>query len=313
VYQDLATKFFEHFLYIAGAMTHLGGGALSTQPEAASDGVNLWDPEDEFYYDAVVHPDGRFERLKVRSIVGLIPLFAVETLEPELLARVPEFKARLEWFLNYRPDLAALVSRWHDPGRGQRRLLSLLRGHRMKCLLRRMLDASEFLSPHGVRSLSRVHLGQPFVLDCGGHRFEVAYRSGESDSDMFGGNSNWRGPVWMPINYLIIESLQKFDQYYGPEFKVECPTGSRQFITLLQIAEEVTRRVVSTVLRDDKGIRPAMRDYQRLRGAPNFDEPLFYEHFDGDDGRGLGASHQTGWTGLVAKLLMPRDGGRRTR
>jgi hypothetical protein len=307
VYQDLATKFLEHFLYIAGAMTRLGGNALSTMPGVAADGVNLWDPEDEFYYDAVVHADGHYERLKVRSMVGLIPLFAVETLEPELLARVPEFKARLKWFLDYRPDLAALVSRWQDPGHGQRRLLSLLRGHRMKCLLRRMLDESEFLSPYGVRSMSRVHLGQPFAFDSGGHRFEIGYRPGESDSDMFGGNSNWRGPVWMPVNYLIIESLQKFHQYYGPDFKVECPTGSQRFITLLQVAEELTRRLVATFLRDDKGTRPAMRDYQRLREDPGFDHPLFHEHFDGDTGRGLGASHQTGWTGLVAKLLMRRD------
>ncbi len=299
VYQDLATKFFEHFLHIAEAMTRVGGDG--------QEGVSLWDEQDEFYYDVLHHPDGRAIPLKVRSIVGLVPLFAVETLEPEQLDKLPEFKKRLEWYLNHRPDLAALVSRWYEPGRGERRLLSLLRGHRMKCLLRRMLDENEFLSPHGVRSLSRVYRDRPYVFSCAGQNLTVRYVPGDSDSDMFGGNSNWRGPVWFPMNFLIIESLQKFHHYYGDDFKVECPTGSGKYVTILNVAEELTRRLTRLFLRDERGRRPADGDGGPFRADPKSPElVLFYEYFDGDTGRGLGASHQTGWTGLVAKLLQPR-------
>ncbi len=305
VYQDVATKFFEHFLHIAEAMTAIGGQPGVSGPE--SDGVGLWDEEDEFYYDQLCLPDGRMIRLRVRSMVGLIPLFTVEVLEPELLARLPDFARRLEWFLAYRPDLAALVSRWHEPGRGERRLLSLLRGHRMKRLLRRMLDEAEFLSPYGVRALSRYHQDHPYTLTCHGATFSVAYRPGESDSDLFGGNSNWRGPVWMPVNYLLIESLQKFHHYYGDDFKVECPTGSGRFLTIEQIAEELSRRLTRLFLRDENGRRPIFGDSARLQTDPHFrDYLLFHEYFDGDTGLGLGASHQTGWTGLIAKLLQPR-------
>jgi len=221
VYGDVATKFFEHFLFIAVAMTNIGDA-----------GIGLWDEGDRFFYDALALPNGRITQLKVRSMVGLVPLFAVEVLEPELLECVPDFHRRLQWFLKYRPDLAQLVSHWEEPGRGQRRLLSLLRGSRMKALLRRLLDESEFLSDHGPRTLSRVYRDRPFVFDCCGTPLTVTYRSAESDSGMFGGNSNWRGPVWFPVAFLLIESLQRFHHYYGDDFKVECPTHSGRFVTL---------------------------------------------------------------------------------
>jgi hypothetical protein len=239
----------------------------------------------------------------------LIPLFAVETLEPELLERVPEFKRRLEWFLAYRPDLAALVSHWTEEGRGHRRLLSLLRGHRMKRLLRRMLDESEFLSDYGVRALSRVHATEPYVFHVDGMDLRVTYQPAESDSGLFGGNSNWRGPVWFPVNYLLIESLQKFHHYYGDDFRVECPTGSGIYLTLEEVAAELSQRLSRLFLRDAAGRRAVFGDDERLQRDPHFrDHLLFHEYFHGDNGRGVGASHQTGWTGLIAKLLMPRRG-----
>jgi hypothetical protein len=298
VYEDIATKFFEHFLHIAEAMTNIGGDGK---------GVGLWDDEDGFYYDELNLPDGSIHKLKVRSMVGLIPLFAVETLEPELLAAVPDFARRLQWFLDYRPDLARLVSRWCDPGRGERRLLSLLRGHRMKCLLRRMLDETEFLSDYGVRAVSKVHEREPYTFWAGGRAHTVRYQPGESDSGLFGGNSNWRGPVWFPVNYLIVESLQKFHHYYGDDFKVQCPTGSGRFLTIGEVADELTLRLTRIFLRDPSGRRAVFGDSAKFQADPYFrDHLLFYEYFHGDTGRGIGASHQTGWTGLVAKLLQPR-------
>ncbi len=299
VYEDIASKFFEHFLHIAEAMNHIGGSNGA--------GVGLWNPEDEFFYDVLHLPDGRMQSLKIRSMVGLIPLFAVETLEPELLDKVPDFKRRLEWFLKYRPDLAALVSHWNHEGRGHRRLLSLLRGHRMKRLLKRMLDESEFLSQYGVRALSRVHEREPYVYRHNGMDLSVSYQPAESDSGLFGGNSNWRGPIWFPVNFLIIESLQKFHHYYGDDFKVECPVGSGQFVTLNEAANEIATRLTRIFLADRSGSRPAYGHHPRMQVDPHFrDHLLFYEYFHGDTGRGVGASHQTGWTGLVAKLLMPR-------
>jgi hypothetical protein len=298
VYQDIASKFFEHFLHIAEAMTKVGGDER---------GIGLWDEEDEFYYDELNLPDGRIRTLKVRSMVGLIPLFAVETLDPDLLDRLPSFRRRMEWFLNYRPDLANLVSRWFEPGLGERRLLSLLRGSRMKRLLRRMLDETEFLSPYGVRALSRAHLDQPYVFSCQGSWQAVHYEPGESRSSTFGGNSNWRGPVWFPVNFLIIESLQKFHHYYGDDFLVECPTGSGQYLTIQQVAQELSRRLTRLFLRDETGRRPVFGNCEKQQTDPHFrDYILFYEYFHGDTGKGLGASHQTGWTALVAKLLQPR-------
>jgi hypothetical protein len=293
VYEDMATKFFEHFLYIAAAMRDLGGRE-----------IDLWNEEDEFFYDVLHTPDGGAEPLKVRSMVGLIPLFAVEVLDAELLAQVPAFAARLEWFLDYRPDLAALVSRWHEPGKGDRRLLSLLRGHRMKRVLKRMLDECEFLSDHGVRALSKYHEANPYRLDIDGKEFSVSYQPGESESGLFGGNSNWRGPVWMPVNYLLWESLRRFHHYYGDDFKVECPTGSGHEMTLGEAANELARRLASLFLPGPDGVRPSLRALGPLAGDPHFkDHVLFWEYFHGDSGRGVGASHQTGWTGLIAELV----------
>jgi hypothetical protein len=296
VYEDIATKFFEHFLSIAEAMTNIG-----------QQGIGLWDDEDGFYYDVLNLPNGQTMPLKVRSMVGLIPLFAVETLEPCLLQRVPEFGARLEWYLAHRHTLAALVSRWCEPGQGERRLLSLLRGHRMKKLLRRMLDESEFLSDYGVRAVSRHHLEHPYTFQWNGQAMTVEYQPAESKSGLFGGNSNWRGPIWFPVNFLIVESLQKFHHYYGDDFKVECPTGSGQFATINEVATALSHRLTRLFLRDQNGRRPVFGGNERFQTDPHFrDYVLFHEYFHGDNGRGLGASHQTGWTGLVAKLLHPR-------
>jgi hypothetical protein len=292
IYQDVATKFFEHFLYIAGAMSDVG-----------RQGVALWDAEDEFFYDVLRREDGRAVPLKIRSLVGIIPLFAVEVLDAEPLAGVPEFADRLRWFLRYRPDLAGLVSRWHVPGAGDTRLLALLRGHRMKRVLRRMLDESEFLSPFGVRSLSRHHREEPFRLALDG-TFAVDYEPGESRTDLFGGNSNWRGPIWMPMNYLVVECLRRFHRYYGDEFRVECPTGSGVYMSLAQIADEIVTRVLRLFLPGPDGRRPYQGAAAALPGSE--DLLLFHEYFDGEDGRGLGASHQTGWTALVADLLHAR-------
>jgi Glycosyl hydrolase family 63 C-terminal domain len=296
VYEDIASKFFEHFLSIADAMNSMFG-----------DDVSLWDEQDQFFYDVLCLPDNRQVRLRIRSMVGLIPLLAVETLEPELLDKLPHFRRRLEWFLNHRPDLASLVSNWQAPGRGERRLLSLLRGHRMKQLLSRMLDESEFLSDFGLRALSRAHLEHPFELKLDQIDQSVRYTPAESDSRQFGGNSNWRGPIWMPLNYLLIEALQKFHHYYGNDFTVECPTGSGHFLTIEQVSIELTRRLSRIFLKDSAGERPVLRHQPQLQTDPNYRDCIpFYEYFHGDIGRGVGASHQTGWTSLIAKLLMPR-------
>jgi len=293
VYEDIATKFFEHFLYIAGALNGLD-----------TDGPPLWDETDEFFYDVLHLESGEFIPLKVRSLVGLMPLLAVETLEPELLERMPEFRRRLAWFLRNRPQLASLVASWEDPGVGERRLLALVHGHRMKALLRRMLDETEFLSPHGIRALSRIHRDEPYVLNIGGQEHRVEYEPAESRSGLFGGNSNWRGPIWFPINYLLIEALQKFDHYYGPDFRVELPAGSGQLASIGDVAAELSRRLESIFLVGADGRRPVFgSDESVQRDARWRDHVLFYEYFDGDTGRGVGASHQTGWTGLVAKLL----------
>jgi hypothetical protein len=296
VYQDTATKFLEHFLYIAGAMANIAG-----------EGIDLWDQEDEFFYDVLHGPHGEHVPLKVRSMVGLIPLFAVEVLDPELLDKVPDFKRHMEWFLNNRPDLASLISRWRDVGMGERKLFSLLRGHRMKRLLKRMLDESEFLSDYGVRALSRYHNDHPYVFHSGGDVFTVTYQPAESDSGLFGGNSNWRGPIWFPVNFLIIESLQRFHHYYGDEFKIEYPTGSGDYLTINNVADELARRLTKIFLKDGNGLRPLLGYNQKIQTDPLFrDYIMFHEYFHGETGHGLGASHQTGWTGLVAKLLQPR-------
>jgi hypothetical protein len=291
-YEDIASKFFEHFLQIAEAMAQ------------CAQGMGLWDDQDGFFYDVLYLPDGRMIPLRVRSIVGLIPLFAVETLEPELLEKVPHFKSRLEWLFKHRPDLASLVSRWHVTGSDDRRLLSLLRGHRMKLLLKRMLDETEFLSDHGVRALSRYHRDHPYNFVWDGHVTSVDYEPGESTSGLFGGNSNWRGPIWFPMNFLLIGALERFHHYYGDDFKIECPTGSGKFCTIKAVAAELRDRLCRLFLRGSSGRRPVNGENEKLQTDPHFrDYILFYEYFHGDNGRGVGASHQTGWTGLIAKLV----------
>ena len=297
VYLDMANKFFEHFLYIADAMETMGENCSG-----------LWDDEDEFYYDSLKLPDGNRIKLKIRSMVGLIPLFAVEVLDDELLQSQKEFADRLRWFLENRPDLAKLVSNWHDKGAGEKHLLSLLRGHRMKRILYRMLDETEFLGEYGIRAVSKYHEQHPYQLNIDGNILSVQYTPGESTTALFGGNSNWRGPIWMPPNYLIIESLQRFHHYYGDDFKVEYPTNSGEYFSLNDIATELSRRLMALFLRNNKGRRPVFGDNDKLQYDPDFNNYLqFYEYFHGDNGRGIGASHQTGWTALIAKLIQPRQ------
>ncbi|MFN8061609.1 MAG: hypothetical protein U0Q12_20800 [Vicinamibacterales bacterium] len=291
-YEDVASKFWEHFLYIANAM------GSRQRP-----GTSLWDEQDGLFYDVLHLPDGSRMPMKIRSMVGLIPLFAVETLEPEALAPLSGFKRRLEWFMANRPDLTAHVSTTHVPGRGERRLLSVVDADQLRRILHVMLDEREFLSPFGIRALSRYHREHPYVLTVDGVDHRVDYEPAESQTGLFGGNSNWRGPVWFPVNFLLIESLQKFHRYFGDEFRVECPTGSGRFMNLWDVSLEISRRLSSIFLADANGRRPVNG------GAELFHRPEwchlvpFHEYFHGDEGWGIGASHQTGWTGLVAKLL----------
>lgn len=292
-YQPLATKFFEHFLRIAGAMHNIGG-----------EGKSLWSSKDSFFYDVMYLEDGPSLRVKVRSIVGLIPLFAVETLKSEAYHQLPEFRAKLNSFLKRKPYLSSLVSRYSEPGKGHRRLLSVVQKYQLKAVLEYLLDEEEFLSPYGIRSLSKFHAKHPYRFYYEDEVFEVGYNPGESDSGMFGGNSNWRGPIWFPINYMIIESLIKFHNYYGDEFKVDFPTGSGHALTLLEIASELAKRCMKIFARDEQGKRPVFGDVDLFQENPYFkDHLLFYEYFHGDGGYGLGASHQTGWTGLIADMI----------
>lgn len=291
VYEDVASKFWEHFVYIARAMTDVAGE------------YDLWDDEDGFFYD-VLHRDGMRIPLKVRSMVGLISLFAVETIEPSTLSRLQGFRRRLEWFIDNRPDLTANVACMRTRGQGERRLLSILDRDTLARVLGVMLDEAEFLAPNGTRALSRVHRDHPYVLTVDGAEHRVDYEPAESTTTLFGGNSNWRGPIWMPLNYLLIEALQRFDHYYGDSFTVECPTGSGRHLTLGEVAAELSRRVTRLFLRDGDGRRPALAGEARFARDPHWrDLLLFHEYFNGDTGEGLGANHQTGWTGLVAKLL----------
>ena len=295
VYEDIASKFFEHFLYIAAAMN--GSGEKG-----------LWDDEDEFYYDRLKLPDGQEYPMKVRSLVGLIPLFAVDTIEAATIEALPGFRRRMEWFTENRPDLAANLASMTREGVADRRLLSLVGRDRLKALLRRMLDPDEFLSDYGVRGLSKFHQKNPYVLRADGTEHRVDYEPGESQSGLFGGNSNWRGPVWFPVNYLLIESLQKFHHYHGDAIQVECPTGSGKLVTLDKVCEELSRRLSNLFLARPDGYRPAMGQHPKFASDPHFrNNVLFYEYFNGDSGLGLGASHQTGWTALVAKLMQTID------
>jgi len=292
-YEDVASKFWEHFVCIAYAMNHRG-----------HDGIEMWNEEDGFFYDVLHLSDGGQFPLKVRSMVGLIPLFAVETLEPELLERLPGFKRRLEWFTTHRRDLTTNLASMRKPGLGERRLLSIVGKERLRRILRVMLDEREFLSPYGIRALSRFHLDQPYMLRVDGHVHRVDYEPAESSSELFGGNSNWRGPIWFPVNFLLIESLQKFHHYLGSDYKVECPVGSGQMMTLWEVAAEISRRLSRIFLRGTDGRRPVHGGTEKFQTDPHWrDLVLFYEYFHGDNGAGIGASHQTGWTGLVTKLL----------
>jgi hypothetical protein len=293
VYQFSATKFLEHFLYIAGAMNNI-----------SSEHISLWDDEDNFFYDIFHYQGKEPKKLKVRSIVGLIPLFAVEPIREDLFDNLPEFKKRLDFFLKEKPKLAALVSSWIQPGYDKRRLFSLLRGHRMKSVLHRMLNSDEFLSDFGIRSLSKYHEKHPYAMKINGDTLSIKYTPGESDTRMFGGNSNWRGPIWFPINHLIIESLKKFDYYYGGDFSIEYPTGSGNFMTMDMIAKELSLRCIRIFTKDKNGHRPVFGANKKFQEDPHFkDYILFYEYFHGDSGKGLGASHQTGWTALVAEMI----------
>ena len=292
-YEDVASKFFEHFVHIAHAMNDMG-----------TDGRSLWDEEDGFYYDVLHLPNGEEHFLKIRSMVGLIPLFAVETLEPEIVDRLPGFKRRMQWFIDNHPDTPEHIEMTQRSARGVRRLLSLASRRQLKRVLERMLDESEFLSAYGVRALSRFHAEYPYEVVVNGHVSRVTYEPAESSTGVFGGNSNWRGPIWFPVNYLLIEALQKFHHYYGEDLKVEFPTRSGSEFDLWQVAGEISRRLIRIFLRGKDGRRPVAGGAEIFNDNPHWkDLVLFSEYFNGDNGAGIGASHQTGWTGLVAKLI----------
>jgi hypothetical protein len=291
-YEDMALKFVEHFLWIASAMTHLGHD------------TGMWDEEDGFFYDVLRMPDGQAQRLKVRSMVGLLPLCAATVFDGSLIAKQPDLAKRFQAFLRARPELRAAI---HDPvqiGVAGRRLASILDEAKLRRVLARMLDEREFLSPYGLRSLSREHADHPYVFHVGGQDYCVSYLPGESDSGMFGGNSNWRGPIWMPVNVLVIRALLQYYAYYGDAFTVECPTGSGRQMNLYQVAEDLSRRLANIFLRDSHGRRPVFGGAEKFQNDPHWrDCLLFYEYFHGDNGAGLGASHQTGWTGVVARTM----------
>jgi len=290
-YEDVASKFWEHFLYIADAMCH-------------HEGQSLWNEEDGFFYDVLHAGDDIRVPIKVRSMVGLIPLFAVETLDSDLLNRMPSFKRRMEWFIENRPDLTGNIACMRTTGENERRLLAIADADKLRRILEYMLDQNEFLSPYGIRALSRYHAENPYVLELGGTEHRVDYEPGESRTNLFGGNSNWRGPIWFPVNFLLVEALQRFHHYFGDDFKVECPTGSGNYLTLWDVAAEISRRLSSVFLSDDDGRRPVFGTTSNFQNDANWRDLIpFHEYFHGDTGAGIGASHQTGWTALVAKLL----------
>jgi hypothetical protein len=292
-YEDIAVKFAEHFLWIAHAMNQTGA-------------EGMWDEEDGFYYDVLRLPDGSTKRLKVRSMVGLLPICATTVIEPYQRERVPNVTKILQERLHHLPELRNSI---HPTGPGhlgygERGIAALVNPDRLRRILTRMLDENEFLSPYGIRALSRFHHDHPYVVNVDGHEFRVNYLPAESDTGMFGGNSNWRGPIWMPVNALLIRALMSFYLYYGDNFKIECPTGSGQMMNLFQVAREIANRLTRIFLKDQSGHRPVYGGTEKFQTDPNWkDYILFYEYFHGDNGAGLGASHQTGWTGLVAKLI----------
>ena len=288
----MCTKFIEHFLWIAAALAHEGGD------------VGMWDEEDGFFYDVLRLPDGTAQHLKVRSMVGLLPLCAVTVFEGELVRKYPHLNDELRMFLAGRPELTVFI---HDPtqtGYAGRRLASILNEKKLRKVLSKLLDENEFLSPYGIRALSLYHAEYPYVFHLGDQEYRVSYLPAESDTSMFGGNSNWRGPVWMPVNALIIRALLQYYTYYGNGFIVECPTGSGRQMTLYQVAEELARRLSSIFLRDKDGCRPVYGGTKKFQQDPHWRDYIsFYEYFHGDNGAGLGASHQTGWTGLIASMM----------
>jgi hypothetical protein len=291
-YVDLALNFFDHFVWIASSMIHIGGAG------------EMWNEEDGFFYDVLRAPDGKSRQLKVRSIVGLLPLCTAAAVDEQLVAALPELQQRARWFANHRPHLVSNIHDPRRPGYRERRLLSLLSEERLRRVLGHVLDENEFLSPFGIRSLSRHHLDHPYTLDVGGQEIKVGYLPAESDSDLFGGNSNWRGPIWMPVNALLIKALINYYAYYGPSFRVEYPTGSGHQASLYEIAKGLTERLTRIFLRDKSGHRPVFGSAPKMSNDPLWrDHLLFYEYFHGDNGAGIGASHQTGWTGLIASLI----------
>jgi len=292
VYEDTAIKFWEHFLYIVNAMNR------------SIDGEGIWDEEQGFYYDVLHVSDGEHIPMRIRSIVGLVPLFAVQTLEPGLMQRLPNFAHRIQWYLEHRPDLTRNIACFHAEGVKERQLLAIVDEKRLRRILQIMLDEKEFLSPYGIRSISQFHRDHPFKLEIGGRESVVDYEPGESTTSLFGGNSNWRGPIWFPVNFLIIEALQRYHHYYGDKLKVECPTGSGNSMNLGQVAAELSDRLAGLFTRNAEGKRPAHGRNPLFQSDPYWkDLVLFYEYFHADTGAGLGASHQTGWTGLIAKLM----------
>jgi Glycosyl hydrolase family 63 C-terminal domain len=293
LYEEFAEKFFEHTVHIAAAMDRIG--------------INydeMWDEDDAFYYDLLRFPDGSATRLKVRSMVGLLPLAAVAVFEEDILAKLPRFSRRAREFIRRNPALCANIHLPTKSGVAGRHMLAILPENKLRKVLARMLDEAEFFSPYGIRALSRCHLEQPYVFRHHGQEFRVAYVPGDSDSGMFGGNSNWRGPVWMPVNYLIYTALFRLYAYYGNDFKVECPTGSGKMMTLFQVARELGERLIRLFELDEQGRRPCHGAARRFQEDSHWrDLVLFYEYFHGDNGAGIGASHQTGWTGLVARII----------
>jgi hypothetical protein len=286
-YEDVASKFFEHFVAISDAMNRLGG-------------TGLWDEQDGFYYDQIVL-DGKPTIMRVRSMVGLIPLFAAEAITREAVAELPKLRQRVNWFLDHRRDLAATISYLEFDRESGRGLLAIPSRERLKRVLRYVLDESEFLSPFGVRSLSRIHAQRPFVLRIDGEEFKAEYEPGESKHNVFGGNSNWRGPIWLPLNMLLIEALERYHFVYGDTFKVECPVGSGKHLDLAAVAEFLRARLATLFIPDESGLRPCHGENRAIAEDPHWkDLVLFHEYFHGDNGKGLGASHQTGWTALIA-------------
>jgi hypothetical protein len=297
VYTNMATKFFEHFMYIAGAMASMGEGDSG-----------LWDEEDEFFYDQLRMTDNSIVKLKIKSMVGLIPLFAVEVITKKTLEDNPVFEKHMSWFLRHRPDLAMLVSRWYEEGKENKHLLSLLRGHRMKRILSRMLDETAFLSDYGVRSLSKEYDNNPYTIKQKDTELTLKYAPGESDSYTYGGNSNWRGPIWLQMNFLLIESLRKFHFFYSDDFRIEYPTNSGTYFSLKEVGTELACRLLKIFLKDENGKRAVFGNIEKYQNDPHFaDLILFHEYFHGDNGKGIGASHQTGWTGLVANLIKMKN------